>query len=370
MPFSDFRKEFPITLQKKYLNHAVISPFSTRVTDALDEYINERSFGVIDAYINGEDVEEETKNLIGYFINANPERIAFTSNISEGFNILVNNLNWNAGDEVVLAGCEFTASVFPVLTLKKRGVKIIWIKNRGGQILVENVETLINKRTKLLALNFVEPSNGYQNDLERMGKLCRENDVVFAVDGTQGVGAVPIDVKKYHVDFLVNEAHKWLMGAVGVAFVYVGKRLLHQFKMDSAGRYATENTTQCLETAKTPQKLERSAVNYMGIAALNSSLKLLLEANPHKIYPYLLKLGRKMIQPFKALGLNFTGSEDDKWKSGIFLFKGNGVAELFNCLNAHNIICSVNEGKLSVSPHFYNSEDEIECLVDTVKKKI
>jgi len=111
MPFREYRKYFPVTVQKIYLNHAAISPYSTQVTDRLEEFIDERGFGVIDNFLKGDELRSQTRVNLAKMINARPEYIAFVQNTSQGFNILVNALPWQPGDEIILTDYEFPANV-------------------------------------------------------------------------------------------------------------------------------------------------------------------------------------------------------------------------------------------------------------------
>jgi len=372
MSFNEYRKLFPITLQKIYLNHAAISPMSIRVTDQLDWYMNERSFGSVDVYKNAVDIRQQTRELIAKMINADSEQIAFISNTSEGFNWLANGLDWKRGDQIVLTDYEFPSNVYPFKNLEDKGVEIVYVRNKDGLILFEDIKKAITPKTRLLSISFVEFSNGYRNDLNIIGKLCKENNIIFSVDSIQGVGAVPIDVKTSQVDFLSNGGHKWLMGTMGAGFMYIAPGLFKKLRPVFSGWLAVENAWDFFDYRQDflqdCQRFEYGTANFMGITALNASVELLLEAGIDKIEKHLLKLGLEMTTAFEELGFTFQNTMDPKYWSGIYTFAGNNMEELFRHLMENQIICSLRNGNLRIAPHFYNSMDEIRELIEAVEK--
>ncbi len=371
--FSKYRSLFPITSQKIYMNHAAISPLSVRVTDRLEEFIDERSFGIIDSFRMGDELRSKTRQMLAKMINARPEQIAFIQNTSEGFNHLANGLHWQPGDEIILAEGEFPSNVYPFLNLKKRfGVTVKFIPNRDGQILINDIETLITTRTKLLSISFVEFSNGFRNDLQTIGRICAEKGIVFSVDGIQGVGALPMDVQKFNIDFLSNGGHKWLMGTMGAGFMYVAPGLMQKMKPAFTGWLAVENAWDFseyrLELLPDARRFEYATANFMGISALSASVELLLEADPVNIERHLLSLGEGLKAGLENMGMRFTGAADKTHWSGIFSFSGKKTEKLYEYLVNENISVSLRNGMIRVAPHFYNTAEEIEEVVSLIKE--
>jgi selenocysteine lyase/cysteine desulfurase len=372
MSFSEYRKLFPVTLQKIYLNHAAISPMSIRVTDQLDWYMNERSFGSVDVYKNVADIRDQTRNLISKMINAQPEHIAFVSNTSEGFNWLANGLEWKTGDQIILTDYEFPSNVYPFKNLEDKGVEIVYIKNKDGLILYEDIKKAITPKTKILSISFVEFLNGYRNDLHIIGQLCKEHDIIFSVDSIQGVGAIPIDVQKFQIDFLSNGGHKWLMGTMGAGFMYIAPYLFDRLRPIFSGWLAVEKAWDFFDYRQDflpdSRRFEYATANFLGITALNASVELLMEAGIEKIEKHLLKLGLEMVTAFEEMGFKFQNTLDPKYWSGIFSFSGEDMEELFQLLLKQQIICSLRNGNLRIAPHFYNSMEEIRELIEVVRE--
>ncbi len=371
MPFKEYRKYFPVTLEKIYLNHAAVSPFSTRVQDRLEEFIDVRSFGIIDNFKNADKLRDETRKNLAKMINAVPEQIGFIQNTSQGFNILVNGLSWQPGDEIILFDYEFPSNLYPFMNTERFGVNIKYVKNRNGMIHLEDIFKAITDKTKMLSISFVEYSNGFKNDLIEIGKICEENGIIFSVDGIQGVGAMTLDVRAAQIDFLSNGGHKWLMGPMGAGFIYVGEWLFEKMVPAEAGWLGVENawdfSSHKLDFLPDARRYEYATANFMGLAGLSASVEMLLEAGTESIQNHLLALGNRLINSLQDIGFKFMGAKDKKYWSGIYSFSGNNMDKLFEYLITKNIVCSLRNGMLRVAPHFYNTQEEIDELVKQAK---
>ena len=371
MNFQEYRKLFPVTAQKIYMNHAAISPFSTKVLDRVEEFLDERSFGAIDNFTYADELRKATRLNIARMIKAQAEQIAFIQNTSQGFNILVNGLNWQPGDEIILTDYEFPSNIYPFLNAERFGVKIKYVPNRDGQIYLEDIEMLINEHTKLLSISFVEFSNGYHNDLAEIGKLCKKHDILFSVDGIQGVGALPLDVQACQIDFLSNGGHKWLMGPMGAGFMYIEKKLFDKLLPADTGWLAVEEAWDFfdyrLDFLPDARRFEYATANFLGLAGLSASVELLLEVGIENIQKHLLSMGEKLVHSLREEGLLFQGAKDKKYWSGIYSFSGNQIEKLYEYLLSKDIVCSLRNGMLRVSPHFYNTQEEADEVISTVR---
>ena len=370
--FAAYRELFPITAQKIYLNHAAISPFSTRVTDRLEWFLDERQFGQIDLFQKADALRQQTRQHLAQMINAQPENIAFITNTSEGFNHLVHGLEWHKGDEIIIPDCEFPSNMYPFLNLEQKGVVVKKVATTNGLVDMEHLRAAISSKTRLLSISFVEFLSGYRNDLKTIGRLCREHDIIFSVDGIQGLGALPLDVQACNIDFLSNGGHKWLMGAMGSGFMYISSKLFPQLKPSFTGWLAVENAWEFLDYRLTflpdARRFEYATANFLGIVALSAAVELLLEVGLSKIEQHLLNLGAQLVMELEKLGLKFVNTKQQAHWSGIYTFKAANADALFDYLAQNQIICSLRNGLLRIAPHFYNTQQEIEELITVVRK--
>jgi selenocysteine lyase/cysteine desulfurase len=220
MNIADARALFPITKKYTYLNHAAVTPHPTPVAEAMTEFIADmRDEGSANVERWMQRVEE-VRGLAARLIGAAAEEIAFTRNTSHGLLLVANGIDWRGGDNIITAQGEFPANVYPWVLLKRLGVETRFAPAHDGRILIDDLTRLIDSKTRLVALSFVEFDTGFRNDLAAIGQLCRERGVYLCVDGIQGLGAIPLDVSKVPIDFLSAGAPKWLMGPIGSGFFY------------------------------------------------------------------------------------------------------------------------------------------------------
>ncbi len=371
MPFREYRKLFPITAKKIYLNHASISPLSSRVTDMLEWHINERMFGMIDVYPESDKIRDKARALMAELLNASAEEIAFTSNTSDGLNLLANGIDWREGDEIILTDYEFPANIYPFLNQQRKGVKIVYVANRNGEIHIEDILERINGNTRLLSISFVEFGNGFKNDLKTIGQICKEHNIIFSVDGIQGLGAMPLDVKECRIDFLSNGGHKWLMGPMGVGIIYIKNEIFNKLTPAYAGWLSVNNAWDFydykLDFLPDAKRFEYGTANFVGIAGFTASLGLLLEIGIENIRDHLLNIGGLLVEGLTSAGMVFCGSENrDHW-SGIYSFSGDKMEGLHSFLAEKDIVCALRAGKMRFAPHFYNTKEEIEEVIQHAK---
>ncbi len=369
--FDEYRKLFPVTAQKIYLNHAAISPFSTRVTDRLEWFLDERQFGTIDVFHQADELRQKTRQMLAQLINAKPENIAFITNTSEGFNHLVNGLDWQAGDEIIIPDCEFPSNMYPFLNLERKGVVVKKVPAAGGLVDLKRIQQAITNRTRLLSISYVEFSSGFRNDLQSIGRLCKEHGIIFSVDGIQGLGALPLDVQTCGIDFLSNGGHKWLMGAMGAGFMYMAPELFKKLQPAFTGWLAVENAWQFLDYRldflPDARRFEYGTANFLGLTALSASVELLSEVGLSNVEKHLLQLGEMLVTELEKLGLTFVNSRDRAHWSGIYSFKAKDAEKLFKEFENQQIVCSLRNGLIRIAPHFYNTQQEMETLIQVVK---
>jgi selenocysteine lyase/cysteine desulfurase len=351
------------------MNHAAVSPYSTKVVEALNYFIANR--------YDSDDIEfykpciskiVETRKAIARLINATDDRIAIVKNTSEGLNILASGLEWNKGDRILITDVEFPANVYPFLNLEKRGVQVDFVKNRNGKILIEDIKNMLTPKTKLLSISHVEFLNGFKNNLEGIGKICKENGTIFAVDSIQSCGAMVVDVQKMGIDFISNGGHKWLMSPMGTGFIYVTKEIQEKIQPAYVGWLSVESAwdffSYKLELLSTVQRFEIATNNFLGIFGMHASINLLLEVGIENIQRHLLKLTDTLISLLKKKDFKILSDENPEHRSSIVSFSGKDNLAMFEKLRKEKIFISLRENLLRVSPHFYNTEEEIEKLVN------
>jgi selenocysteine lyase/cysteine desulfurase len=369
-----YRNLFPVVgTGTIYLNHAATGPLSTRVVAAVDEYLRQRSETQIDNYMKFQPILTETRSYAAKLVNATADRIAFFDNTTNAINLLAAGLEWKPGDRIILNDIEFPANVYPFLNLKRLGVEIDFVGNRDGKILTEDVEAKITPRTKLLSISHVQFLSGFRADLPALGELCRTRGVIFSVDAIQSAGVVPIDVERMKIDFLATGAQKWLLCPQGIAFAYVSNETQERLRQAYLGWTSIKNffgefTRYRLDLDGDARRYENGTLNNMGITALHQSLATLLEVGIDSIEEHVLDLNDRLIAGLGPLGMKAYVDGDRASRAGIVSIKVPNADAYIARLAESKIQVAVRQGLIRVSPHFYNTEEEILTLVDNLKQ--
>ncbi len=317
---------------------------------------------------------EDVRRLAGQLLNADPLDVAFVKNTSEGVGIVAEGLPWKAGDNVVTAAEEYPANVYPWLNLQARGVDTRLVPSRGNKVAVEDVRAAVDGRTRLVSLSFVEFASGYRNDLDTIGSFCRERGVLFFVDAIQGLGVLPLDVGRSPIDFLAADGHKWLVGPEGAGVFYIRRELVDRLHAVGVGWNSVLDSFNFsrLDFRLKPHagRWESGTLNVGGIMALGASLQLLLDAGIPAVAERVLLLTEHLCEQARRAGLGVFSSREPAERSGIVsLLVPGDPREVVRRCRAANVVISQRGGRVRVSPHAYNTTDELDRLMQLLGAK-
>ncbi|MGC8654274.1 MAG: aminotransferase class V-fold PLP-dependent enzyme [Candidatus Kryptoniota bacterium] len=369
-----YRKLFPVVQSGTiYLNHAATGPLSTRVVAAVNRYLNERSETQIDNYLSFQPILHETRAYAATLLNTTPDRIAFFDNTTNAINLLATGIEWKPGDRIILNDIEFPANVYPFLNLKRFGVEVDFVKSKEGRVLIEDIRSKISNRTKLISISHVQFLTGFRSDLKALGELCRKHDIIFSVDAIQSAGVVPIDVNEMKIDFLATGGQKWLMAPQGIAFAYISTQMQERLRQSYLGwtsikDFFNDFTRYRLELDDTARRYENGTLNFIGITSLHESIATLIEVGIRNIEEHVLDLADILISEVEAIGLKTMVAGDRSQRAGIISIQVPNADAYSAKLREAKIEVAVRQGLIRVSPHFYNTKEEIEYLVDTMKR--
>lgn len=374
MNLNDIRTLFPyIKNDIIYFNHAATGPFSTLLVNAINKILKEKSERNIDDFNSFKDVAVETKSIIASMLNTVPERLAFTDNTTNGLNFLAQSIQWKKGDRILLNDIEFPANVYPFLNLKRIGVEVDFVKSDNGKVTADMIIDAIKPGTKLISVSYVQFLSGYRIDLEKIGKHCIDNDIIFSVDAIQALGAVKLDVEKSNIDFLSCGTQKWLLGFQGLAFIYLNEKLQRKIIPANIGWLSVNNAWNLLDyqidLKTTADVFQGGTINVLGVYALNASLKLFNDFNFNEVEKRVLENSKYFLTKLASIGINgLLLNSNESELAGIVTFKIKDPDLVVKKLEQNKIICSQRVGMIRFSPHFYNIFDEIDRVVDVLQK--
>ncbi|HEX9986868.1 MAG TPA: aminotransferase class V-fold PLP-dependent enzyme [Chloroflexia bacterium] len=364
-PLTDYRELFPITHHYAYLNHAACSPMSQPGLDALSTYWQANSMKGMINELEYFPVVDHARDKMARLIGADPPEVGWVQNTSSAINLVANGLDWQEGDNVVTIQGEFPANIYPWLGLRRLGVETRLVPQRDNRVLIDDIVAAIDGHTRLLSISFVDFATGFRNDLSALGQLCNDRGILFNVDAIQGLGALQLDVHNAGIHFLGAGAHKWLLGPQGVGVFYVRKDMLERLWPLSANWLSVVNREDFLNYGQpwmdAAARVEGSTWNLSGLVALNAILSMILEIGLPRIEARIMQLTGRLMEGLLSRGYDVVTSQAPHERSGIICFRAKGdPMDLLAQAQAQNIVIAVRVGVVRVSPHFYNTEEEID----------
>ena len=364
MNLENIRQEFPVTQELIFFDHARVAPLPERVRKVVTGFVDEATrFGTAhyETWMAG---IEQSRKSFARLINAGTDEVAFVKNTSEGLSIVANGLDWKSGDNVVIPDIEFPANVYPWWNLKRLGVETRMVHAIEGRVLFDDLVKQVDARTRLISISSVECNSGFRPDLNRIGAFCKEKGILFCVDAIQSLGLLPMDVKRDHIDFLSADGHKWMLSVEGLGGFYISKDVLEKVYPVTVGWGNMVNAENFMdyEFAFRPgaQRFEEGSPNTMSIHAFGSALDLLMETGIENIEKQVMALGDTILEQLQRRGLKVYSSTRPEERSGNIAFVMNqDVSRLDEWMLGNKVKLTVRDGLVRLSPHFYNSEDEI-----------
>lgn len=368
-------KEFPVTAKYVYLNHAGVSPIPASAAEAgMQVLTRARDEGAV-RLRKWAEIGNEARRRFARLVGAAPEEVAFVKNTSEGLSIVAAGFPWKEGDNLVTSNVEFPSNIYPWMRLQSRNVEVRMVPARDGRIRKEDLFKACDGKTRMIALSSVEFANGFRNDLSGIGEYCQHHGIFFCVDAIQSLGVLPMDVKSYGIDALAADGHKWMLAPEGIGGLYVSKDVMEMIEPVILGWHSVANRfdfeTYDFRLSPDARRYEPGSFNTVGIAAFNASLDLLLTIGIDRIRERVRRLTEAVIESAARAGYDILSPRNPDERSGIVTFRvpGTDAAALSNALLERSFVCAPRSGGLRVSPHFYNTQEEIDRLFEAIDRE-
>ena len=369
-------REFPWTDETTYLNNASIGPLPERTRLALEAFNRKRAapFQLPDRDIFSS--MAESRRLAAELVGAAAEEIALSINTGFGLSLAARALPLEHGDIVLASDREFPANVYPWMLLKDIGVTLELAPTTPEGWPDEGylLERIKDPRVRVLTVSLVQFSNGYTVDLARLSAATRASGTYLVVDAIQGVGQIPLDLRQTPVDVLSCGAQKWLLSPWGSGFVYVRRELIRELRPSVTGWMAFEGTddftrlTQYNDTLRgDARRFELITLPYQDFAGMNASLGLLLSLGIQRVSQHLRTLHGPVLAWAARSGTR-VASPTGARSSGILCVAPANVGQAFRALKGAHIVSSMREGAIRLSPHAYNTLDEMERVVEALEE--
>jgi selenocysteine lyase/cysteine desulfurase len=370
------RHEFPVAKDKIFLSHAADCPLPRRVAEAVSKYASDSSTGDQEKFAYPA-VLERGRKLAAQLLGCESNGVAFVGPTSLSLSLIASGLRLRKGDNVLIYFDDYPSNVYPWMAFADRGIEVRLMNTRGlGVIRARDVMGQVDENTRLVALASCHFISGYRLDVQAIGKYLRERQILFCLDAIQTLGAFPTCTA--HVDFLAADAHKWLLGPCGAGLMYVRQPLQAMLTPPIYGwhnvRCPNYVAQEQIVFRSGAQKFEVGTHNLLGLVGLVAALELILEIGVDAIATELLRKRAWLIPALQAKGCEVLQADaPPEIGSGIIAFQWSGadLPALHQKLLDAGIYTSLRTDRagqkyIRLSPHFYNTDAELQRLLETI----
>ena len=372
----DWSDRFPILHEVAFFDHAGVSPVSAPAAAALRAYADQaESRGYVGAgwYQRIESIRALGARLIGA---ASADEIAYVANTTTGLNMVAGGIHWRAGDQVVITNVEYPANRYPWEDLRRLGVNLVEVAQQSdGRVDVEEVCEAITDHTRVVSISSVQYASGFRIDLKPIADVVHQAGGYLCVDAIQSVGAMPMDVQAAGIDFLAADGHKWMLAPEGCGIFYCRHDLIELLHPVLVGWMCMEDHTNYgdyrLQFVRSGRRFEPGSYNVAGILALAASIELLLDVGLEAVWSRIEALTARLCHGLDEKGYEVVSPRaHETERSGIVIFQTRPGApppeQIAATVRDAGVIIVVREGRLRASPHFYNTDAQVDRLVEAL----
>ncbi len=363
---------FPVTKGGIYLGHAGVCPLPSRVVQTINAYSNQCTiFDQEDCF--DPEMIWSTRQMVADLSGVNRDEIALVGPTSTALSMIASGVSFEPGDNVIIYFDDYPSNVYPWLALKDKGVEVRFLKvDELGVIQPHHVEQLIDKKTKLVALASCHFLSGYRIDINTIGKMLREKNILFSLDMIQTMGA--FDTPLEWVDFAAADSHKWLLGPCAAGVMYVRKEIQDVFNPPVHGWHNIKCPDFVAQEEfafrNDARKYEAGSPNFFGLAGLHTCFEIIKELGLENISNALLTHRRYITSELEKRGITPLGVGFDTSNAGgmvSFTRPDLDLAMIHKKLAKKKIIVSLRRDRkltqyIRLSPHYYNNTDDLDVF--------
>ncbi|HEX4773128.1 MAG TPA: aminotransferase class V-fold PLP-dependent enzyme [Bryobacteraceae bacterium] len=342
-----------------YLDTASFGQIPVCASAAMIEHLTHRDQTASSQFMSWFDDIDALRDACAQLIHCERSDIAFVPSASIGLSYLMNGITWNSGDEVLTLSDDFPNQLYQGPLASRFGVlfrAVPWPEFYSS----------ITERTRLVLLSTINYATGFRPPLEEIASYLRERRILLYLDGTQSLGALQFDVGQIRPAMFCVDAYKWMLSPNGAGFIYVDPELRRHLKPSVVGWRSDFGWRQVNQLnhadpvfADSAEKYEGGMLCFPSLYAMRAVVSLLLEIGPHLIEARVLELASKTRAMLRDFGAQVNADNSQIVTARVPNLDSGETARF---LKQNHIVISARHGRLRVSPHFYNNEDDIESL--------
>lgn len=391
MNFAEIKTDFPILNDIIYMDSASTSLTPEPVLNVVSKYYREYNANVGRGVHRLSQVAsqkyKDVHRKIADFIGANEEEVIFTKNTTEAINTVASGLRWKKGDKVVTTLIEHHSNFLPWLRLKSLGVELDIVKpDKNGKFNVSDFKEVIDDKTRLVAVTHVSNVLGTITPIEEISAICEKKNALLLVDGAQSVPHIHVDVRKLGCNFLCFSGHK-MLGPTGTGILWMKEDFFGRLEpLNFGGGMIDDVSLNGYELTKGYERFEGGTPNIAGVIGFGRAIDYLKKIGMDKIKDHEAKLTERLLEGLLEIKrVEIYGSLNSKERIGLVSFNikdlnSHDVAlmldEASNIMVRSGHLCcmplmkyfGLKEGAVRVSLYLYNTEEEVDTFLETVKE--
>ena len=367
--------EFPIAQSHSYLNTAAQGPWPTRTTLAVQQMAAQAQVPGTDRSQSGSALCALARERLAQLLHVQSDDLVFGPNTTYGLNVCTHGIDWREGDNLVVPAREFPSVQYSLAHLHKLGATIRKVDWQGSGPTVDQIMAQVDMRTRAVICSAIAWDTGYRMDIETLGVRCAQAGCLLIVDGIHAVGAEYLDLKALQVSAFAFHGYKWLMAGFGLGGLYVAPEALNQIKPTFVGPLGVAADVMGVQDPPQwrngAQRFATGNENFIGAAALNASLTLIEEVGIEQIQAHNYELASMLADGLKRHLPNshVLRSDAPSHQSAIVVFRTGDTqtdTALVDNLAAKDIIVALRPQGIRVSPHLFNTAQDIENLLTAI----
>ncbi|MHA2172036.1 MAG: aminotransferase class V-fold PLP-dependent enzyme [Candidatus Kariarchaeaceae archaeon] len=357
-----------------YLNHASIGPLPKRSLDIIQSiYSGQSRLGVASITL-----EERLENRaiirenISRLLHGSVDGVSITTGTASGLHIVADGLHdrFGAGKNIVITEAEFNTNSYTwQQVVHRHNMELRVVPLSDGKLLFEDWERLVDDNTVLTALSHVQFSNGYKSNLQQISRLTHDHNGFVVVDAIQSLGVIPFDVRRNEVDFVAAGGFKWLLGPFNIGLFYCKPELVEELSSILVGWYSSEDYLEMIHQPYQPwsdaRRFQLSPI--ANIPAFNASIETVLSWGIDANYEHIISLLDYFISQIADTNYSVSLDLEENERSGILrVDTSHDALKVVQYLLENDIVVAFRQGAVRITPHRYNSKDDIDRLVDAL----
>lgn len=369
-----YRAQFPIFERTTYLNSCSLGPPSRGVMAALEQYREDWStYGAPAWWLRWLPQLDAARERFARLIGAQPHEVTISHSISSALSSVASTFDYSGRNRVVCADLDFPTIPYQWLAKARDGVELRYARSTDRiSVPVQAYEREMNAQVAAIATSHVFYATGAIQPIRRLADLAHSHGARLIVDGYHSVGVFPVDVKALDVDFYLGGTLKWLLGGPGLTFIYVREELIPELQPTITGWFASADQFSFdpvhLEWPDSADRLELGtpavSTAYAGVVGMD----MILDARPERIGGRIRSLTERVVERARREGYGINSPENPQERAGIVMLRLKEPQETVARLAQRGFTVDYRPGLLRVSPHFYNTLDDVDRLMDEIAR--